>query len=207
MRRALERMMRQGLGHPGVCIAAALLIITGNALAAELSYDYAELRYVDTEIDGNGGSDLNGDGFELGGSIEIADNIHLFGSYQTLDFDFNVDISTVEVGAGYMRPVASGTDFVARVSYIDAEADTGFATVDDNGFGLSAGFRRLFAQQFEGRAFVNHVDLDDSGDSTSIELAGDYYFNNQFTAGLTLAFGDDETTLGIGGRYYFGARR
>lgn len=180
---------------------AASLLVAGNSMAAELRYDYAELRYVDAEIDGNGGGDLDGDGFEIAGSLEIADNIHLFGSYQTLDFDFGIDTSALELGAGWMTPVAPGADLVARVAYIDSDVDPG---VDDSGLGLSAGFRKLFTAQIEGRAFVNYVDLDESGSDTSFEVAGDYYFNDQFAAGLSFEFGDDVTVIGIGGRYFFG---
>lgn len=190
----------------GILIVAAVsagLCSTGAADAAELRYDYAELRYLHAEIDDAGG-DLDGNGFDIGGSLEIADNIHLFGSYQSLDFDFGIDSSALELGAGYMVRVAPQSDLVARVSYVDGEADAGGLTADDAGLGLSGGFRRMFTPQIEGRIFINYVDLDDTGSDTSLELAGDYFFNEQFSAGLSLEFGDDETVFGLGGRYYFG---
>lgn len=199
--------MNRRLGHTVATASAAFLLLAGTAGASDLNYDYAELRYVDTEIDGDGGGDADGDGFEIGGSVQLADNWHIFGSYQTLDFDFDIDLSALEIGAGYMVPVNSSTDLVARVSYIDGEVDTPFGDADDSGFGLSSGFRHLFSPQIEGRAFINYVDLDDSGSETSFELAGDYFINDQFSAGLGLEFGDDATSISIGARYYFGNMR
>lgn len=199
--------MNRRLGHLVACTSPAFLMLGGAVNASDLNYDYAELRYVDVEIDTDGGNDADGDGFEIGGSYQIADNWHLFGSYQTLDFDFNIDLSTLEIGAGYMVPVNTNTDLVARLAYIDGEIDTGFGDLDDSGLGMSAGFRHLFSPQIEGRAFINYVDLDESGSDTSFELAGDYFFNNQFSGGISLEFGDDATSFSLGGRYYFGNTR
>ncbi|MDZ7644999.1 MAG: hypothetical protein U5K76_12780 [Woeseiaceae bacterium] len=198
--------MTRRLGHAVLTTTSSLLLAAGTLQAAELSYDYAELRYLNGEIEA-GGADVDGDGFELAGSMQLAENVHLFGSYQALDFDFNVDTSALEIGAGYMMPVDTRTDFVARLSYVDGEVDTGFRDADDSGIGLSAGFRRMFTPQIEGRAFINHTELDESDGETTIEVAGDYFFNDEFAAGLSLEFGDDTTFIGIGGRYYFGATR
>lgn len=195
--------MNRRLGLNVVAVTAALMF--AGAANAELNYDYLELRFIDAEIDA-GSNDIDGDGIEFGGSYKIADNVHLFGSYRALDFS-GFDLNTFSIGAGYMTPVAADTDLVARVAYIDGEVDTGRFENSDNGFGLSAGFRRMFTPEFEGRVFVNHVNLDDSGSETSMELAGDYYFNRQFAAGLSLEFGDDTTAWSIGGRYFFGAVR
>lgn len=186
---------------------AASMFLAVNVQAAELSYDYLEGRFIDTEVDTNGG-DIDGDGIHIGGSFTLAENWHAFASYETLDFDFDIDISAFTIGAGYMTSIAPQTDLVARLAYINGEADAGgFGDVDDSGFGLQTGFRHMFNSQFEGRAFLNYVDLDESGDETTFELAGDYFFNDQFSAGLQLEFGDDTTAFSIGGRYYFGSMR
>ncbi len=72
---------------------------------------------------------------------------------------------------------------------------------DDTGFALSAGTRGLLAPQFEIRGFVNHINLDDS--DTFLEIAGDYYFTEQFAAGISLEFAGDNDAFTIGARWYF----
>ena len=181
-------------------------MVAGNVFGNELKYDYAELRYVDAEVDVAGG-DVDGDGFAIDGSFAITDNVHVFGGYESLDFDFNIDLNTFEIGAGWNQSIRTGTDFVARVSYIDGEVESGPASADDSGFGLAAGFRHAFSPEFEGAAFLKHVDLYESGGDTSVAQQGEYYLTPQFTTGLTLEFGDDATVLGLGVRYYFGSIR
>jgi hypothetical protein len=194
--------MNRRLGQTVVTLTAVLL---SGVSAAELNYDYLELRFVDSEIDA-GTNDIDGDGIKIGGSYKIADNVHTFGSYQTLDFN-GIDLNAFEIGAGYMKSVAADTDFVARLAYINGEIETGAGDVDDSGFSISAGFRRMLRADIEGRAFINHVNLDESGGDTSLELAGDYFFNDQLAGGLSLEFGDDATTWSLGLRYFFGAPR
>ncbi|MEX0976127.1 MAG: hypothetical protein WDZ50_03405 [Woeseia sp.] len=194
--------MSKRLGQTVVGAFAGLLAI-GVASAAELDYNYAELRYVDTELDA-GALDVDGDGFEIGGSLELTSAVHIFGNFQTLDFGSGVDVSAFEIGGGYAMPLRAGADLVARLSYIDGEIDTPFGDEDDNGFGFSAGLRNLFSPQFEGRAFVNYVDLDESGDEISFEIAGDYFLNEQIALGASLELGDDVTTWTLGARWYFG---
>jgi hypothetical protein len=65
----------------------------------------------------------------------------------------------------------------------------------------------MFHPQVEGRAFINYVDLDESGDETSVELAGDYFLNDEIALGASLELGDDVTTWTLGARWYFGAVR
>jgi hypothetical protein len=189
-----------------VAIAAASLGVAGTASAAELDYNYAELRYIDTELDA-GPFDVDGDGFELGGSMELAQSVHIFGNFQTLDFGSGIDASAFEIGGGYAMPLNNSADLVARLSYIDGEIDTPAGDADDSGFGFSAGARSMFTPQIEGRAFINYVDLDESGDEVSFELAGDYFVNDQIALGASLELGDDVTTWTVGGRWFFGAVR
>ncbi|HEX2140097.1 MAG TPA: hypothetical protein VHG33_10335 [Woeseiaceae bacterium] len=195
--------------RPGQTVAGLVLptiLFAGSALAAELDYNYGELRYIDAELDA-GGIDAGGDGFELGGSLELAQSVHIFGNFRTLDFGAGVDTSALEIGGGYALPLNNGGDLVGRLSYIDGEIDAGPGNLDDSGFGFSAGFRNMFHPQIEGRAFINYVDLDESGDSISFEVAGDYFLNDEVALGASLELGDDVTTWTLGARWYFGARR
>ena len=198
--------MRSRLGQTVAALVLPTVLFAGSALAAELDYNYGELRYLDTELDA-GGIDADGDGFEIGGSLELAQSVHLFGNFQTLDFGSGVDASAFEVGGGYALPLNNGADLVGRLSYIDGEIDAGPGNFDDSGFGFAAGFRNMFHPQIEGRAFINFTDLDESGSQTSLEVAGDYFLNDEIALGASLELGDDVTTWSLGARWFFGARR
>lgn len=199
----LEKLMNKRLGQTVAGTIAASLVLAGSAVAAELDYNYAELRYIDTEL-----FDVDGDGFEIGGSLELTPSIHLLGSFQTLDFGSGLDRSAFKVGGGYAMPLNPGTDLVARLFYIDGEIDPpGPGDLDDSGFGFSAGARTMFTQRVEGRAFVNYVDLDRTSDELSFEIAGDFFLNDQVALGASLELGDDITTWTMGARWYFGAAR
>lgn len=184
-------------------IAIPLLMLAGPAAAEGLSYDYIEGWYQDVELDASG-TDIDGDGFGIGGSVEFADSWRLFASYGTNDFDFGVDQDAYSVGVGFFTPVGNNVDFVADVAYVSVEFDSILGSGDDDGFGLSAGFRGMVSDAVELAGGVNYVDLDDSGDDTSFEIEGWYYFSPQFAVGLGAEFGDDVTSYGINGRVYFG---
>lgn len=196
--------MKIRLGQTVAGTIAASLLMAGSASAAELDYNYGELRYIETELDA-GPFDVDGDGFEIGGSMELAQSVHIFGNFQTLDFGSGIDASAFEIGGGYAMPLNNGADLVARLSYIDGEIDTPAGDADDSGFGFSAGARNMFTPQIEGRAFVNYVDLDESGDEVSFEIAGDWFVNAQVALGASLELGDDVTSWTLGARWYFGA--
>jgi hypothetical protein len=181
--------------------ALTLLLLQGTALAqtsaapnAGLKYTYAELRYVD--FDNNGG-----DGIRIGGSFDLGNHWLILGEFTDADFNNNVDASILQVGAGYVWNYSDSFDFLAALEFVRADADTPGGSSDDSGFALSGGVRGFIAPQFEVRGSVNHVNLDDS--DTYLELAGDFYFTQQFAAGLSLEFAGDSDLFSIGARWYF----
>ncbi len=177
------------------------LLVHGIAIAqtveeqgAGLSYTYAELRFVD--VDSNGG-----DGLRFNGSYELENNWLIVGGVTGLDFNNNVDLTTVEVGGGYVWHYTKTFDLVSTLRVIRADIDTPGGGSDDTGFAFSAGARGLLAPQFEIRGSVNHINLDDS--DTYLELAGDYYFTERFAAGISLEFAGDTDIFTIGARWFF----
>lgn len=183
---------------------AALGLMPGLAAAQELSYDWVELQYVDTEIE-VGNFDVDGDGFAVGGSFSLTEAFQVIASYSDLDFDFDVDVTAFSIGAGYRYGVAENADLVASLSYVSGEVDTNFGDEDDNGFALSAGFRGFVYDQVELEGGVSYTDLDESGDETALFGEGRYWFNDEFAAGAGIAFSDDATSIMISGRFSFGA--
>lgn len=181
-----------------ILIIVALLLLHGAAFAQEtrqpaLSYTFGELRFVDVD---DGGS-----GFELGGSYRFTTNWIGVASLSSLDFSNSVDVTTFEIGAGYIYPFRDSWDIQANARVIRTEVDTRFGSGNDTGIGLLGGVRGLLVPELEIRGNVHYVNVDES--DVFLEFAGDWYITPQFAAGLTVEFGGDVDLWTIGVRYYF----
>ena len=89
-----------GLLMQGVAIAQ-----TAEDQQVALSYTYAELRFVDVD-------DRGGDGIRFNGSFELDKNWMIVGGLTDLDFNNNVDSTTVELGGGYVWHYSNDFDLV-----------------------------------------------------------------------------------------------
>ena len=184
-----------------ILILLAGLLLQGIAVAqtveeksVDLSYSYVELRFVDVDS-------RSGDGIRLNGSYELDGNWVIVGSLTSLDFNNNVDLTLLELGGGYVWHYSDDFDLVSTLRLVRSEIDNGANDADDTGFAITAGARGLLTPQFEIRGSVNHINLDDS--DTYLELAGDYYFTDQVSAGVSLEFAGDTDAFTIGVRWLF----
>lgn len=184
----------------GLAALAAALPLASHA--ETLSYTYAELGYVDAELDG-GGFHVNGDGFALRGSLAVHQNYFVFANYQDLGFDGGVDTSLLEVGGGGHWPLTNTIDLIGKVGITKAEIDAGRFNADDDGLLLGARLRGLVAPKFELEAGFDYRDLDEAGDDTTIVFDGRYFFIENLAGGVSVALGDNDTLLGLNIRYTF----
>ena len=180
-------------------------LLTSPAMAQGPSFNFVELGYNSSEFDVGNGVDVDGDGFAVGGSFEIGENMFVFASYADTDFDFSLDISALQVGLGWHTSISQTADIVARVAYVDAEIGlSGFGSVDESGYGLGIGVRNDVSVLVELYGEISYVDLGDDADNTA--FGAGIYFNmtRAFALGLGAAFDDDATSYGVSGRFYFG---
>lgn len=186
----------------GLAVLAAALPLASHADV--MSYSYAELGYVDTEFDAGGGLDVDveGDGFALRGSLPVNQNFFVFAGYQDLSFDFGIDTSLLEVGGGGHWPLSGKVDIVGKLGIVKAEVEVGQFDEDDDGFLLGARVRGVVAPKFELEGGFDYRDLD-IGDETTIVFDGRYFFMEQLAGGLSVAIGDDNTSLGLNARWTF----
>lgn len=191
------------------------------ALAESPRYSYFTAAWTNTEIDGEDlGSDPEGDGLSIGGSIAVTDMFHLFAEYDDSDLDvdgvpfgFDVDVGyqTLVIGGGANFGVSDTVDIVAQLAYVDVEltvdvAGFGSGSEDESGYGLGAGVRAMVTDDFELNAGVNFVDLGDDADDTTFSLGAVYNFTPVFAVQGGLSFSDDVSSYGVGVRLYFGDR-
>jgi hypothetical protein len=183
-------------------LAALAVIAPLASQAGTMDYSYAELGYVDTQLDDDG-FDVDGDGFALRGSLAVHPNFFVFAGYQDLSFDFDVDTSLLEVGGGAHWPLSDKIDIIGKLGIVKAELDAGPFDADDDGFLFGARVRGVVAPKFELEGGFDYRDLDEAGDDTTIVFEGRYFFLEQLAGGLSVSVGDDVTSLGLNVRWTF----
>ena len=184
----------------GLSVVALGVGLAAPAYSDGLNYTYVEGGYIATDIDD---LDVDGDGLGIAGSAAIGSNWFVHGAYGNQDFDAGVDLDQLEVGIGGHMPLMDQVDLVGTLSYINAEIDTPFGNVDDDGFGASVGLRGRIAPQVELEGSISYVDFDEGGDDTAFNVDGRYYFTENFAVGAGASFSDDATTWTLGARFEF----
>ncbi|HEX2140337.1 MAG TPA: outer membrane beta-barrel protein [Woeseiaceae bacterium] len=181
----------------------AAFSVSGAAYAEGFDYSFVEGSYGQVDFDG-----VDGDGMGIGGSFALTDSFHVFGGYETGDFDGGVDLNALELGVGYNMPVTDVVDFVASLSYVSAEAEVtvpglGSISADENGYGLGVGLRGMATPQLELNGGIEYVDLD-SGSDTGFGAGFLYHFSESLAVGLSGDWADDVNTYALNGRFSFG---
>ena len=180
------------------------LFLASPATAESPSFNFIELGYDFVDLDLGGGEDIDGDGYALGGSFEINENIFGFASYSDTGFDFSVDLTQLQLGLGWRTGLTDNADFFVRAAYVKAEVDApGFGSIDESGYGLGIGVRGNVSDLVELYGEIAHVDLGSDSDGTAV--SGGVYFNmsDNFALGLGASFDDDATSYGARVRFYF----
>jgi hypothetical protein len=189
-------------------VGALAAVLAGPALADDFSYNKLELGFISTEIeDISPGVDLEGDGLSIGGSVEFGPTIHGFASLSGVEYEDDLDVGTLSLGLGFNHSLAPALDLYSGISYerLKLELD-GFSDVIEEGYGITAGLRGRVGERLELNAGLKYADYGDGLDDTTIMLGGRYYFTRQFAAGLDYTGNDDGDTWILALRYDFGRR-
>lgn len=178
------------------------IALSASASAEDFDYSFFSLGYGNIEFDD---VNVDGDGFNVGGSYAINDSYHVFADYSSADLDGGIDATEFGAGIGWHTSLSDAVDLVAGLSYEYVELDaSGFGSVDDNGFGLGVGLRFAASEALELNAGINYVDLSDSGDDTGFSVGGLYDLSDAFSVGLGGSWSDDTSSYTLSGRFYFG---
>ena len=183
-------------------LVIALIAFSASASAEGFDYNYFSIGYGTMEFDN---VNVDGDGFNVGGSFAINQSYHVFAGYSTADLDAGVDATEFGAGIGWHTSLTDAVDLVAGLSYeyveLDAPAVSG---IDDSGFGLGIGLRFAASEMLELNAGIDYVDLSDSGDDTGFSVGGLYDLTDAFSIGLGGSWSDDVSSYTLSGRFYFG---
>jgi len=193
------RTLRAALG--GVVLVAAAM----PAAAAAPTWSYFEASYLSSRTDN---SNLDADGFRLGGSLSLMRWLYGTVEYDTRSFDgTDSDLAFGTAGVG-VHSLKRAYQFFAVLSYERTDLASGAGDVNDDGYGLQFGVRvpiRMFAVQ----ADYKYLDYGERGgepfDDARYRFTGEWRFQPRWAAVTTYQTFDDfnlmEWTLGI--RAYF----
>jgi hypothetical protein len=159
------------------------------ALADDMSYNYVDAAYVQTDIDGVGPS---ADGFALRGSIGFADNWFAFAEYASQSVQ-GIDLDTTAVGLGGHYGLNEQLDVVGGVGWFSADVSPGFS---DDGYLLNLGLRGRVTEGVELEGGVRYTDLGgNNGDDTAFYAGGRFHFNKTWALGAEYQSGEDSSSI------------
>lgn len=141
----------------GLALAAILPV---SAQAGELSYNYIEATYQNTDWLG-----ASFDGFGVAGSFAINDNWYASAAYRNVNNgDADVTLDDTNVNIGWRHAMSDKADFLAELGYARAGADVaGFGSGSSDGYRVAAGFRGMMAPKFEGSIKASWTKINDTG--------------------------------------------
>jgi len=198
-------------------IAAAVLPAVSLAQSrAPISYSYVELtastHQVEVAPDTN--EDAKGAGFSA--SYEVMSFLHVFGGYQTSEFDsFDLEADFLQVGVGAHTDFTDTKSGFVNVSGIKAEATLrdpmlGTVTTDNDGYGISLGYREINHTPLEFQLSIDYVNFDVPGGGSTSDTTMSVGLQYAFTPRLKMLggfqFGGDEDVFRLGVRYYWSPR-
>lgn len=194
-------------------LLAALLCtpaISMAATAGAAGTGNLDIYYVDSETEFEGGGSVDGDGFGIRGAGKIADQIFLYGEYQSVEYDFAGDPETEQIRAGGGFFFLQQTEMAAygKAEFINVDSD--FTDDDSSGFGLHAGLNFMPMPALALTGQVGYIDIEDA-DGPEYLLGASYNITPQIGIFTDYRFTDLESDAGdaeikdwrIGGRFNF----
>lgn len=191
--------------------AAAAALFPMSWAHAQISYSFLESALTVHEADSSFGQDQDGIGFALRGSYEIMPILQVFGGLRFADFDdINVQTTFVEAGVGTHYDFSDTKSVFVNVSVLTTELDLdlpGLGTLsgDDDGYGVSIGYREINHTPMEFWISLDYVELNDSNTSeTTMDVSLQYRLTQRLKIIGGFQFGGDDSYLRAGVRYYLG---
>lgn len=162
-----------------VALFIATLLPT-YASATDFSYTYVQAAYVSTDFLG-----VDGNGIALDGSFELNKDFALIAGYETIGFDFDIDLDFLALGAAFHMPVDDKIDAVFTGGLLEAEFTfPGFSDSETGNF-LSAGVRVQANPQMEFGLALKRFDLD--GAETGVDASVLFSFGKKNQMGLSFS--------------------
>ena len=160
-------------------------------------YGWFELGYLDFS-DEIAGTDFDGTGFSIDGSLELRDHVHAFLTFRNAEYDVtpNDDSGIRWGGLGTHWQVADQVSVFGRLGFLNGDGDDGFFA--------SGGVRYIPADGWEIRGGFRHFGWDIADSATGGFVAGDMRLTDVAALIFSYESIEDTDTITVGMRFYFG---
>lgn len=185
--------------------ALAALGMSGAALAADdVSHSFVEAGYGYGEL---AGGIVDGDGFKLGGSLELPANFIVDAGYRQFKYSDvgSEKFKELSAGVSYKWSLGSSFDVLAGPSFERLE----IGSEGESGFGLNLGARGQLTDKLELSAGLKYQDIKTLPSTFLVTVGVRHYFTPAFAAGVDVRKSDgliiaSETAFIATLRYDFG---
>lgn len=186
-------------------VAALALALPVAGQTADFNYSFIDAALLPHAQVEAGNRDIDGDGFQIRGSLTVSSNFFVLAQLQAFDLDHGIDATRLMVGGGGHWPLNNDVDFVASIGVSQLDVDFGRYDEDDTGVFLGARIRANVAPrvQIEGGVEYSSAEVGDSGNDVYLVAEGRYHFNDRFSVGAIANYGSDSEMLGVTGRLSF----
>lgn len=192
-----------------------ILLLPLSALAGELDYDYLEAGALQLDADHLGRET----GYGLRGSVSIGEQWHVFGGYETTEFDLPVsscppalclpptwlslDHETYRLGVGYRWSLGDSTDWIVRA----AAERTEFGHFADNTWSVETGVRSQLAKGLQVNARVRYTGADQpqtlQDEPVSVLVGAEWELGKRWSLASELTLNDSANSVFVGPRFAF----
>lgn len=185
--------------------ALAALGMSGAALAADdVRHSFVEAGYGYGEL---AGGIVDGDGFKLGGSLELPANFIVDAGYRQFKYSDvgSEKFKELSAGVSYKWSLGSSFDVLAGPSFERLE----IGSEGESGFGLNLGARGQLTDKLELSAGLKYQDIKTLPSTFLVTVGVRHYFTPAFAAGVDVRKSDglifaSETAFIATLRYDFG---
>lgn len=193
-------------------LAAALVLaclpFAASARDSLGSFTYVEggVQRVSVDLDSLGNDSLDFDGVGIRTSIELGDNIYIYGGYawsRNDDFAVDIDAQQIHAGIGYRHTVFDNADLIAELGFQHTELDADGLEENIDGARLSVGLRGALGNSFEGWVKANYVDGSDYDGEFSGTLGAQFVINETWGIVGEIEAGDVTSQYMLGVRASF----
>jgi len=131
----------------------------------------------------------------------------VFGVYQDFAPDSRIDRETLQIGVGHLWRLRQNLEVLASVSYADNDIEAPRRNIDEEGLILAGRIRGWLTARFELNGAVMLDNSIGSSTETILEFGGQFFEGRNHSYGGRIRVDENDTTLFLGARFYFGASR